>query len=139
MTKDEVKILIQKNKGGKINGIYGPTKMANMMVWEIWTFAGIEHFTRIVVERPGKEPIYFSDFHQFCGLIDTEINDNHIRKWTFYVAGAAFILVLMTMLYLSVTNSSAQIITALLGILASGAAFFFGRWIPFSKPVPPAT
>lgn len=131
VTESDVRSIIRANRGGRIEEVIGPTKLGKCAVWEVWVFVADlnQYYTRYIVYDSGQEPKYFSEFYQFCSYADDAINEHHIRKMTFYVAAATFVMVLLTMLYLSVVRQDAQILTALLGVMASGAAFFFGRWI----------
>ncbi|WP_237356156.1 hypothetical protein [Xanthobacter sp. YC-JY1] len=135
LNESAVAKLVENNNGGKVEEVYGPAPIGSSAAWEVWAYVSEkgQFYTRFVIEKSGSDPLYFSDFQQVCTQLNDDINEYHIRKWTFYVAAFSFVVVLLAMLYITLTRADAQIITAILGVLASGAAFFFGRRVEAQK------
>jgi hypothetical protein len=71
--------------------------------------------------------------------IITAKNELHLRRFSTYVAAAILTATLLAMIYVATTESEGQarfqVILVLLGVIASGASLFFGRWIPIQGPV----
>jgi hypothetical protein len=153
LTGKDIEKLIEKLDVGEFHSVYGPTKFAGARVWEAWVWdeSGKQWETRFFFEQ-GDEPIYFDSFLSLAdhlndlfvaaskegGAIDwtrtKEMQDLQLKKITLLVAAFVFVGTVAAMLYQSLmardAGSWTLVTTTLLGIVASGAALFFGKWIP---------
>jgi hypothetical protein len=163
MTENEVEALIKKRDVGDVLEIYGPVRFGGMWLWEIWVDNGTQtksyYETRFLLETESN-PVYFDTFvalvgylnelylgmSQHVGAVDwtrsKETADMHLKRITLYVASFAFVATVVSMLYLVVNNQQSLtegrqigllVISTLMGLIASGAALFFGKWIPVGK------
>lgn len=133
--------IIKEKHGGAFEFARGPSVVAGQRIWEVRVKLGDVSETRFVVEPGEGAPLYYESFQklairldQIVGAIDGKHADIHLRKFSAYVAGLTFVATLAVMLYLVVRGPGASqtlIVTGLLGVLASGSALYFGRWIPF--------
>jgi hypothetical protein len=137
----EIKKLIVAKKDGAFGSVLGPSVIGRERIWEVWvTKAGV-YYNRYVVEQREGDPIYFETFQKLALHLEEsrapnirEQADVHLKKFAAYVAGVTFIATVGAMLYLLVTghgDTPTTIVVGLLGVIASGSALFFGRWIPF--------
>jgi hypothetical protein len=118
---------------------YGPVRIGPALIWELWVINRDRDFDVRFVSEENGEQLYFSSFAEIAAHVDSKFvklsrdaADIHVLKFTRYVAAFVFVATVLTMLYLTVVNGSTQstVLTALIGVVASGAALFFGRWIP---------
>ena len=160
MTENDVERLIKKLNVGDVEEIYGPVRFGGTWLWEIWVDNGSEeesyYETRFLLETESN-PVYFDTFVALAGYLNElylgmsqragmndwtrskETADMQLKRITLYVASFAFIATVISMLYLVVNNQQALtegkqigllVISTLMGLIASGAALFFGKWIP---------
>ncbi len=132
----------------------------NEWYWEVWTLngpggedadGGREWKTRYVCQHvDGKH--YLSGFEAACiGLgrklkskelddleralrVSQHKNELLLRTATLLVASLTFLLTICTFLYMMAAQGVTGdkiVISVLSGVIASGAALFFGKWIPF--------
>jgi hypothetical protein len=133
--------IIKEKRGGTFDFARGPCVVAGQRVWEVWVKLGDISETRFIVEPAEGEPLYYESFQKLAMRLDQAANegaraDVHLRKFSAYVAGITFVATLAVMLYLVVRGqgaSQAVIVTALLGVTASGSALYFGKWLPFGS------
>ena len=169
MTESQVEALIKKRDVGDVEEIYGPVRFGGMWLWEIWVDNGTEtkayYETQFLLETESN-PVYFDTFVALVGYLNElylgisqqvgavdwtrskETADMHLKRVTLYVASFAFIATVVSMLYLVVNNQQSLtegrqigllVISTLMGLIASGAALFFGKWIPIGKFAQTAT
>jgi len=168
MTEGEVKALIKKRGVGDVEEIYGPVRFGGTWLWEIWVDNGTQtesYFeTRFLLETESN-PVYFDTFVALAGYLNElylgmsqragatdwtrskETAEMHLKRITLYVASFAFVATVVSMLYVVVNNQQSLtegrqigllVVSTLMGLIASGAALFFGKWIPvgnFAKTV----
>lgn len=163
MTEGEVGAFIKNLNVGDVEEIYGPVRFGGTWLWEVWVDNGTEtksYFeTRFLLETESN-PIYFDTFIALAGYLNElylgisqragavdwtrskETADMHLKRVTLYVASFAFVATVISMLYLVVNNQQSLtegrqigllVISTLMGLIASGAALFFGRWIPVGR------
>jgi hypothetical protein len=128
--------------------VYGPSGIGKDLVWEVWAYSKSEKewFTRYAILE-GNELVYIDSFGSLAQRINGEISRLYTQRLEFYlrvgtlvVAAIAFVATLGTFLYLVAKNADASslILSVLAGVIASGAALFFGRWIPLPLARPAA-
>ena len=118
----------------------------------VWIKEIEEYETRFVAEEQDASSLYFDTFGSVlahlnqtfqsasreAGAIDwtrtKELSDLQLRRTTLHVAAFVFTATVCTMLYLiaSEPRTPLLIVTTILGIVSSGVALFFGRWITIS-------
>ena len=154
LTEADVEKIVVKLRVGEVDSIYGPARFGGARIWEIWVYHKEQWETRFLFEQEDKEALYFDTFvslmdhlNEFyrdavssSGAIDwtrtKELADLQLKKITLYVAALAFIATVGVVLYQSIAGDGAAIFASLVaGIIASGGALFFGRWIgnPLAK------
>lgn len=140
LTESDVRKLVRSKDGGVIEGVYGPNTLSDAAIWEVWTTVDGVFTTRFVAEPSSGTPLYFSGFEQLCGYLHRRIASElrerlelRIRMVTLAVAAMVFVATVFTLLYLVVKSgdTSSLLLTAILGVVASGSALFFGKWLPF--------
>jgi hypothetical protein len=141
LTRQNLRQIINVNNGGDYHSEYGPTTIAGKRIWEIWVQQDGLFENRFIVETPLSGD-YYDSFQTFAPALDSEIRDQqsnspksqadiHLLKFKAYVAALVFLIALGGILYIAFArNESNAIVTTLLGVVASGSAFFFGRWTP---------
>lgn len=109
-------------------------------IYEIWYMADREYSVSFVTFDSSSGYGYCDSIGQLLfraskvgSLIDAKMQVAGQAKFRLYVASAAFLLSLITLLFIAVNKSSDQratIIAAIVGVVSSGALFFFGAWVP---------
>jgi hypothetical protein len=135
--EDEIKELIVAKKDGAFESALGPCALGGERIYEVWVTKdeGV-YYNRYVVERRQGDPLYFERFEKLAYYLNEQRTrtEDHLKKFSAYVAAAAFLLTVIVLLYMVVTgggNTPTMIVTAVLGIVASGSVLFFGKWVPF--------
>lgn len=66
-TESKVVQCVQANGDGSIEDCYGPSRLGNLEVWEVWIWDedDREYKTRFVIAEAAKPLIYFGDFSQY--------------------------------------------------------------------------
>ncbi|MTD93163.1 hypothetical protein GIW81_02305 [Hyphomicrobium sp. xq] len=138
LTETEVKTLAVGKEAGSIEGVWGPNTLSGDAIWEVWVLDEGEFKTRFVLEQVGGPPLYFSGFEQLCMHLHQRLEssrkerlDTYVKLATLGVAAFVFIATVSTLLYLVVRSADVPslLLTAILGVVASGSALFFGQWI----------
>jgi hypothetical protein len=75
MTEDEVRELLkQKRRRDRFEAIYGPVRIADTVIWEVWVEFEDEYQTRFVEEQCGAEPIIYDTFQ----ALSLKLQDRHL-------------------------------------------------------------
>jgi len=140
LARPALREIIKSNRGGTYHSEYGPTQIGGKTVWEIWvTQDGLFENRFIVETNAGGE--YYDSFQTFAPVLNNQIQETlssgptaraniHLMTLRAYVAAFVFILAVVGSFFIAFTNKDSDAVTAILGVVASGAAFFFGRWLP---------
>jgi hypothetical protein len=138
LTETEVETLATAKEAGSIEGVWGPNTLSGDGIWEVWILDEGEFKTRFVIEQDDGDPLYFSGFEQLCRHLHRRLEssrkerlDTYVKLATLGVAAFVFIATVSTLLYLVVRSADVPsfLLTAILGVVASGSALFFGQWI----------
>ncbi|MES1179573.1 MAG: hypothetical protein ABUL43_00085 [Hyphomicrobium sp.] len=137
LTKAQVKEVVGKNNGGTWYDAYGPSMMGEQEVWEAWVKLDGLFENRFVVLKPNGSIEYLDSFQTFAPYFDGVYRrasgagvDIHLQQFKAYVAATVFMLAACGILYIALTRGGTEALVAVLGLVSSGGAFFFGRWIP---------
>lgn len=153
LSEEEIRKIININDGGSFEELVGPHRCDDQRIWEIWVQKDREYDTRFIIEFQGEEPVYVQNFGALCAhvehtlklessalkqqvsdllerqkVITSNNNDNKIKV---YIAAFVFVSAVLVLLYLLVLNKSSSqttILTCIVGVVASGGAYFFGAW-----------
>lgn len=158
LSEREVKKIVTSKKGGEIWEVYGPIAFGGSRVWEVWAFdqGSKEYQTRYVIDDGTAEPQYFETFLMLMmhlndlysaavregGAIDwtrtKEMADLQLKRISLYVASFVFTGSVAACIYLLLTRpeSPAILFIAVTGIVSSGVALFFGKWVPIGSIKP---
>ena len=144
MEKSQAIEAVRKNRGGSIEGCYGPRKLNGFEVWEVWVKKNDLYETRFVVEEKSGEQVYFDDFSMFCSHVDEEYDaillriekikssQEHAHRKELIRLYVSCFLVLgfgMTFIWMVLSEKSLEYIIPLLGgLLASAGTLVFGVW-----------
>lgn len=151
MNEDRIKELLKANKGGIYYDCFGPSRIGNLSIWEVWAKEGQEFQVRFIVSTDdAQEPQYFGQFQDFCLFahrrdedlrrVIQKLDDNSkreerehlMRLLILAVASLAFIGSLIAIISFMATGKPEEFVyytlTLLGGIIASGATMFFGVW-----------
>jgi hypothetical protein len=129
----EIKRFVKSKSEGKVEVSYMCPIAVDVQVWEVWVYDESEYFTRFVVDDRNEHlPVYHSQFQQFCRQV-MEWRMASIQSWfRIIVAGFGFIISASTVCILLLTgNHNDYVLLSLAGMVASGGAMFFGKWISF--------
>ena len=140
LTRTDLKQIIRDNKGGAYHSEYGPTLIAGKRVWEVWVQPDGVFENRFIVESNNSGD-YFDSFQTFAPSLDAEIRnrqsdsivtnaDIHLKKFKAYIAATVFVIAVFSVVYMAFTKGDSNLVTGLLGLVASGGAYFFGKWTP---------
>lgn len=140
-TENDAKSIVKRNRGGEIEGCYGPSEIADKQIWEVWVHTGKEYATRFVVSEAEAQPTYHGSFGELCVYLSRVYQAqeermlklaprSHISKVQLYVAAIVFLCSVAVLLYLVVTGVSPNVATFALfsSLIASGATLFYGVW-----------
>ena len=148
LTETEAKGVVNKNRGGEIEGCYGPSRIAGHDVWEVWAHDGDEYVTRFVATAATGAPAqYYTSFGELCAQL-SKIHEaqeatiaalsasRHDSSVRLYVAAAVFMAAVGVLLYLAIKGASPNTITfgVLASLIASGGVMFYGAWRQFDVP-----
>lgn len=117
---------------GKIRGSY---------YYEVWYFKEREWYVSFIVydesgdyrfvQSPAVLIHEMAEDRRIADEILQSLKDGRVKL---YVASIAFLISLGVLLYMAVTqassNASVAVLSAIVGVVSSGAFFFFGVWIP---------
>lgn len=144
LTQSELKREISRNNDRDVwESSYGPTSIANCLVHEIWVEDQHEQLaTRFVVEASGQI-LYFQTFETLGAHFDrlfkqptwSEKEASYsLKKFSLNIAAFVFVLFASVLAYLIAVkgDTSGALLTAFLGVVASGGTAFFGVWV--TKP-----
>ena len=144
LTKDELKQEIRRSNDGDVwEDSYGPTSIANSSVHEVWVKDKYKQFaTRFIVEASGQI-LYFQTFETLGAYFDRLFKQPSwsekeaaysLKKFSLYVAASVFVLFACVLAYLVAVkgDASGALLTAFVGVIASGGTAFFGVWV--TKP-----
>lgn len=131
--------------------IFGPSVLGDTTVWEVWLYlVRDEEWATGFVRTEGGVLRYHDSFgslvqtmHAKIGSMQDELSalsathhlntkEMNLRFVKLGVATVAFLSTLGTFLYLLAAkdcNPGSQIASVLLGVVISGSAYFFGKWI----------
>lgn len=145
LTKSDLKKEIKRNNDGDVwEDSYGPTSIADSWIHEVWVKEQYRQFaTRFIVETSGQV-LYFQTFETLGAHLDRLFKKPSwsekeaaytLKKFSLYVAAFVFVLFACVLAYLVAVkgDTSGALLTAFLGVVASGGTAFFGVWV--TKPV----
>lgn len=73
ITKGKVEKLVEAQNEGLVFELYGPYKIMEVHLWEVWVKHGTEFFTRFVIDEENRPPIYVNDFSSLIPAISQRI------------------------------------------------------------------
>jgi hypothetical protein len=145
LTKAELKKEIKKNNDDDTwEDCYGPTPIANSLVHEIWVTDQYRQLaTRFIIESAGNI-LYFQTFETLGAHLDGLFKQPSwsekeaaykLKRFSLYVAASVFVLFACVLAYLVAAkgDTSGALLTAFVGVIASGGTAFFGVWVTKSK------
>lgn len=152
-TKKDIEDFMAAEGQGEYLGAFGPNEVLGFEVWEVWVWEedeeeedGGDYETRFVAVHKGGRFQYFDDFQGLCAFVTKEHRATLDGKLTqvvwekrarFVVSAIVFLAATATVIYKTVISkqesSGATII--LWSVVASGSAFYFGRWIPVGTKI----
>jgi hypothetical protein len=159
----KLKQIIKVNKAGQYWADYGPFKIGTATVCEIWTIGDDEDpkgpvndpEIRFLLEGKGGEEKYFECFGDLAEHLDKKFTSAardgadvdlakekqtealKLKRISLYVASIVFVAAVGSMivaLFANVSNPSYLVVSALAGLVSSGAVLFFGIWQPITLP-----
>lgn len=142
MNQREIRALLRPYKVGTyewhLEGLLGELILA-----EVWVTQGGERDTRFLIIFPDQTTRCFDSFSELCAYLDQESpahlrakSEIQIKKFSWYVAAFVFLMAVSTAIYIVTTQNDIKIavVPFFLGLIASGGALFFGKWIVPSGP-----
>ena len=150
VTEESLKKFVKKKWGDRWIEYYGPWPMGTAGVYEIWTRSkgtlGYVAFRKgeissntILLEDENGSKRYFSYFSELAQELNRRLAASQreaealkLKKISLYVASLVFVLAVGTMIFLALTQGgqgqSLVVLTAIAGLVSSGAVLFFGLW-----------
>ena len=137
MNEKEVKEFIADHKAGKYVS-HREGALADSKIYEVLVLHDDEIKTRFVIEPSENAPQYCSEFSALCHSIDPQsltgmqgLSRIQMQKFSSYVAAFVFLMAVTTAIYIVTTQNDIKfaVVPFFLGLIASGGALFFGKWI----------
>jgi hypothetical protein len=145
VNEKEIRGFIADHKAGKYVS-YREGALADSKIYEVLVLHDDEVKTRFVIEPPQDAPQYCSEFSALCRSIDPQsltgmqsVSRIQMQKFSSYVAAFVFLMAVSTAIFIIVTQNDIKfaVVPFFLGLIASGGALFFGKWIMPSEGVLP--
>ena len=137
MNQQEMRAILKHYKVGTyewhLEGLLGDLVLA-----EVWVTQGRERDTRFLIIFPDKTTRCFDNFSELCAHLDQESpahrkaeSEIQMQRFSSYVAAFVFLMAVSTAIYIVTTQNDIKIavVPFFLGLIASGGALFFGKWI----------
>ena len=146
-TEAELKAIIKKERGGRWIEYHGPYKIGAANVWEIWTWTNENKKdkddwtpqTRWWLEDENGSKLYFNYFSDLAPYLNNQTEAFKLKRFPLYVSSFAFVAAVLALIALLFTGRPASpwlALTAVAGLVSSGATFFFGVWRPIDTRPP---
>jgi hypothetical protein len=145
VNEKEIKAFIADNRAGKYVS-YREGALGGSKIYEVLVDHDDEIKTRFVIEPSNDSPQYCSEFSALCRSIDPQsvtgmqgMSRIQMQKFSSYIAAFVFLMAVVTAIYIVTTQNDIKfaVVPFFLGLIASGGALFFGKWIMPSEGAAP--